>query len=181
MEKQVTHRLGFRAFSFFFWRQVRWLVLVAVLVGAGWWAAGRLPPFYAPFARYGLQAASLLVLALAVFKIVRAYFEYRGYGYRFEEEFFHITRGYITRHEIGVVYHQIQTVTLRHGFLDRLAGVSHLTIIMNGSQRQPAEVVLPALESKKARLVQQELLRQARLRGMHVPAGDGLAPAEIWR
>ena len=102
-----------------------------------------------------------------VFKLFRAYFEYRGYAYRFDREFFLIMRGYLSRQEIGVVYHQIQTVILRHALMDRMVGVSNLIIVMNGANEyRPAEVVLPALEKKKARLVQQEILRRARIRAL---------------
>ena len=177
---RTTHRLGSRAFMLFLRQHTQLYVLAAVLLGAAWWAQRWLPEQYRLYSGYGLKVLLLAAAAAIVFKAFKAFFEYRGYAYRFEEEFFHITRGYIRRDEIGVVYHQIQTVTLHHGIVDRFLGVSYLTIVMNGNQSRPSEVVLPALETSKARWVRQELLRQARLRSAYSPA-PAVNEAEVWR
>ena len=65
------------------------------------------------------------------FILLRSYFDYRGYSFRFDNEFFYVTRGYFTKNEMGIVYHQIQHVTVRRGILDRAVGVAHLIIVMN--------------------------------------------------
>jgi len=99
----------------------------------------------------------------AVFILFRSYFEYRGYSYRFDDEYFHVTKGYITRNETGVVYHQIQHVTIERGIFDRMIGVSNLIIVMNltGNNPSASHIVLPALNKNKAKLVHRELLRKA--------------------
>lgn len=162
-----THRLGVRAFLLFLSRQIRLPLAGVIFFGVLWYYRNLAFGNYAYNRDYILQGALVLVGGLLIFKMVRAFMEYRGYAYRFDEEFFHITRGYINRQEIGVVYHQIQTVTIKHDILDRVLGVGHLVIILNGQggSRQP-EVVLPALDHNKAQLVQKEILRKAR---MHAP------------
>ncbi len=167
MDLTATHRLGTRAFLLFLYRHVKWAALALIIAAAGWfWHLGLQAPYFTPV-DYVLKAILILAGALFLLRILRAFFEYKGYAYRFDREFFHLTRGYITRQEIGVVYHQIQTVVIRRGVMDRMVGVSHLIIVLNNSsQNQPAEVVLPALEHAIAETVQKELLRQARI---HAP------------
>lgn len=164
MDFTATHRLGARAFVIFFIRHVKWPVLGMAIALVAWFWHKTLPAPYFSYLDYAVKVAFIVAAGLFVLKALRAYFEYQGYAYRFDNEFFHLSRGYIARQEIGVVYHQIQTVILRHGAIDRVVGVSHLVIVMNGTNRyQPAEVILPALEREKARQVQRELLRLARI------------------
>ncbi len=167
MDFTVKHRLGMRAFLLFMTRHVRWPLLLLILVGAARvFGRSRFPKAYTSTVLYGFEIALAVLTVIFLYTFLRAFVEYRSYEYHFEREFFHIARGYLAREERGVVYHQIQTVTLRHGVMDRAIGVRHLVIIMNGSQYQPSEVILPALDHNKALLVQRELLRQARV---HAP------------
>jgi uncharacterized membrane protein YdbT with pleckstrin-like domain len=171
MDFTVTHRLGTRAFLLFMVRHVKWAFLLLVALGALWFfGRPHVSGTYSVYSDYGLKLTLLIVGIIFLFTLLRAFVEYRSYEYHFEREFFHIARGYLAREERGVVYHQIQTVTLRHGVTDRLIGVRHLVIIMNGSQYQPSEVILPALDHRKALLVQRELLKQARA---HAPQYGG--------
>lgn len=176
MDFSLTHRLGGRAFTIFLFRHSKWAVLSLLILALAWYWHSSLNAPYFWYADNAIKGLGILALAYLAFKIMRAYFEYKGYAYRFDEEFFHLTRGYIIRQEIGVVYHQIQTVVLRHDMMDRLAGVSHLVIVLNGvAGGRQAEVILPALEFKKAQLVQRELLRQARIRAPQTYAARELS------
>ena len=172
MDFSKAQRLGGKAFLFFLSKRSKLPVLLLAVIIVWWTQQDRLSPQYLYLSNYALKLAILLWVAFTAFKLLRTYFEYRGYEYRFDDEFFQITRGYITKQEIGVVYHQIQNVTLRRGMMDRISGVSHLIIMMAGhpDQRQ-AQVVLPALNKEIARLIQKELLREARRHavGAYIP------------
>lgn len=174
----ATHRLGGRAFLLFLFRHIGWPVFFLVVLGSARAFEDRVPGAYFLYADYAIKIALLIAAAFFAFRSIKAYLEYRSYAYRFDEEFFHLSRGYFKRQEIGVVYHQIQTVTIRRGVNDRLMGVSHLIIVMNGNQHQPAEVLLPALEYEKAKLVQRELLRKARMHASRGSAAPATPPDE---
>lgn len=180
---EATHRLGPRAFFLFWSRRARWTLLALLCVIVAWVFREKMP-FVAAYhvqAEIVFQIVFAVTGALFLMTSLRAFFEYRSYEYRFEREFFRLTRGYIARQEIGVVYHQIQTVTLNHNFFDRMTGISHLVIVMTGTHDAPSEVVLPALDRRKARQVQEELLRQARIRSGLQQSAAPLNEAELWR
>lgn len=169
-----THRLGIRAFILFLSRQIRIPLIGLVFLGGLWFYRNLAFENQVATRDYVLKASLLLVSTLLLYRLIRAFFEYRGYAYRFDDEFLHITRGYINRQEIGVVYHQIQTVTIKHDVVDRVLGVGHLVIIMNGQGGyRPSEVILPALDHRKAQLVQKEILRKARIQGPRYAPSDG--------
>jgi membrane protein YdbS with pleckstrin-like domain len=178
LDLEATHRLGSRAFLLFWTRRTRWSVLFLFVLAGIWLSKVVLPG-------RTFQIIAGLALLWFIAASFRAYFEYKSYAYRFEREFFKLIRGYLARQEIGVVYHQIQTVSLRHGFWDRTMGISHLVIIMTGNRDEPSEVILPALDRRKARLVQEELLRQARIRSgfgaQSSSAQNELHEEEVWR
>jgi len=163
MPESKVYRLGTRAFLFFLTRRVKWPLIFLILLGALWTQRERVPIEYQIWSDYGINVLFLIWIGFAVFMLLRSFFEYRGYSFRFDEEFFHVTRGYFLKHEMGIVYHQIQHVTVKRGILDRAVGVGHLIIVTNsgGGESSTSEVVLPALEKNRARLVQRELLRKA--------------------
>jgi uncharacterized membrane protein YdbT with pleckstrin-like domain len=115
------------------------------------------------WADFWFEVICLAWVGFMIFILFSSYFEYRGYSYRFDDEYFHVTNGYITKNETGVVYHQIQHVTIKRGIFDRLIGVSNLIIVMNltGGNPSTSHIVLPALNKNKAKLVHRELLRKA--------------------
>lgn len=167
MDFSDTHHLGVRAFILFLGRHIKWpfifllfLIVLSIEIGR---ITNLLPPYYSPFAPFIFESLWLLWGALMVFVLFRSYFEYRGYSYRFDDEYFNVTEGYVTRNETGVVYHQIQHVTIKRGILDRLVGTSHLIIVMNmtGNNPSASHIVLPALNKNKAKLIHRELLRKA--------------------
>ena len=172
MDLTATHRLGTRAFLLFLSRRLKWPIIFLVVLVASWIERERVPIGYRDWSDYGLNVLFFVWAGLAVFILFRSFFEYRGYSFRFDEEFFHVTRGYFVKHEMGVVYHQIRHVTAKRGILDRAIGVCHLTIVTNvGSGNSGlSEIILPALDKRKAQVVQRELLRKASRHFAQAPA-----------
>ncbi len=163
MDLTGTHRLGARAFLLFLSRRVKWLLIFLGILVALWTQKEKVPIGYRDWSDYGLNLLFYIWVGFLVFIFLRSFFEYRGYSFRFDEEFFNVTRGYFVKHEMGIVYHQIQHVTVRQGILDRAVGVGHLIIVTNvGGDKSLCEVTLPALDKNKARFIQRELLRMAR-------------------
>ncbi len=158
-----THHLGARAFIIFLAKHSKWPLIFLVVLVLLWTQRGFVPADYAIWTDFALKALLLMWLGLFAFVLFRSYFEYRGHSYRFDDEYFHVTNGYITRNEIGVVYHQIQHVTIKRGVFDRLIGVSHIIIVTNmvGNDPTISHITLPAINSNKARLIHRELLRKA--------------------
>ncbi|MEK7507568.1 MAG: PH domain-containing protein [Patescibacteria group bacterium] len=180
MDSSETHRLGTRAFLLFLSRRLMWPIVFAVVIAGLWTQKERVPLLYRDWTDYGLNILVLLWIGLAVFIFLRSFFEYRGYSFRFDEEFFNVTRGYFVKHEMGIVYHQIQYVTVKCGIFDRAIGVGHLIIMTStgGGNSAPSEIVLPALDKRKAQLVRRELLRKANRNPDRAPASPKLQRGE---
>ncbi len=177
-----THRLGIRAFLLFLSRHLKWPIIFFVVLAALWIERGVVPIDYQIWSDYALRVLFLCWLGLAVFMFLRSFFEYRGYSFQFDDEFFRVNRGYFLKQEMGIVYHQILHVTVRRGILDRAVGVAHLIIVTNvgGGNGAFSEIILPALDKTKARLVQRELLKKAHHHLARMPAGvvEKAAPSE---
>lgn len=157
-----THRLGIRAFFLFLGWGIVVIALLLVALFTWWWYGARfVPQEYVLYYEYSVKMFALVIASYAVYKLAHSYFEYRSHGYRFDDEFFHVVRGYINRHEVGVVYHQIQTVTVNRPITARMVGVAHLSIVTSGSG-EGAKAHLQGIDMKKARLIQKELLARAR-------------------
>ncbi len=163
LDTERTHRLGARAFFVF----LGWGIFagIALLLGLGaiwWYGAVYVPREYVVYFVYALQLAALCVAGFVVFRLAIAFFAYYAHAYRFDDEYFLIIRGYLDRHETGVVYHQIQTVTVQRPVSARLFGVAHLTIVTSGGSAETRQVQLPSIAMRKARLIQKELLARAK-------------------
>lgn len=163
LDTDRTHRLGFRAFLLF----LGWSALLVVLLAAGtaawWWYGARLVPArYVTYYDYSVKLLALVVAVFALYRLVGSYLAYRSHAYRFDDEFFHVTRGYVSQQEVGVVYHQIQTVTVQRPLGARLVGVAHLAIVTNSGSGATYAAHLFGLDRAKARLVQRELLARAK-------------------
>ncbi len=162
LDTDRTHRLGARAFLLFLGAGIFWIVGLSVLLGAWWWyAAPFIPKAYVIYYDYSVKLLALCLGAFVFFRLMRAYLEYRSHGYRFDDEYFHITRGYINQNEMGIVYHQIQTVTVQRSIGARMVGVARLSIVTSGTNGSH-EMHLPGVEVNKARLVQRELLARSK-------------------
>lgn len=162
-----THYLGFRAFFLFLGKYIKFPLILLAIVWLAWWKRDLVPEdpaSYRIYADFILRFLWVLWAGILAFVMLRSFLDYRSHSYRFDDEFFHIARGYFTKDETGIVYHQIQRVSVKRGILDRAVGVGHLIITMTVSSSDEAgsnKVVLPALDRRKAFLVQKELLKKA--------------------
>jgi len=122
------------------------------------------PAEYAVWGPFAVEMLFLIACAYTLFIALETYLEYRYYTYLFSEDAFIMTYGYMVRNEIATLYHHIQNVNIERSIIDRMIGVSKIVILMTGSDRETHrnQIVLPAVGSKKAKLVQTELLRRAR-------------------
>ncbi|HEY5221232.1 MAG TPA: PH domain-containing protein [Candidatus Paceibacterota bacterium] len=164
MENHRKHSLGKRAFLLFLSRRIKLAMFLFILTGTAWYSERWAPSFYAPFVDYGVELLALFSVLYFLAMVLWTWFEYHFYTYMFTDEAFIMTYGYVERNELAALYHQIQNVNIQRSPLDRMAGVSKVIILMTGSQHDPVHnrIVLPAVGSKKAKLVQQELLSRAR-------------------
>lgn len=160
------HRLGHRAFTIFFLRRTKFLIFLAALTVAAWYALRWLPAQPGTYLIWGVFAAKLLIALTAayfLFIFLETYMEYRYYTYIFTDEAFMMTSGYFIRTEVAALYHQIQNVNITRSPLDRLIGVSRIVIYMTGDKSSPQnQLMLPGVGKTKARLVQKEILTRAR-------------------
>lgn len=162
LDTDRTHHLGGRAFFLFLGSRLFWMIASGLAIVAYWWYVARIVPLrYMPYFDYSVRLFAVILMAYVMFTVMRAFLEYYSHRYRFEDEFFHVFRGYINQDEVTVVYHQIQTVTVQRPLLARLFGVAHLQIIM-GSGGEGDSAHLRGLDAGKARLVQRELVARAK-------------------
>ena len=165
MDFTKPHRLGKRAFLLFL--DKRLLLPSIILIGSLLlWIAELWPVSepYGTYADYGFKYGLLLFLVVFSIKLTATVFEYLGYSYQFDEEFFQVNRGYFSRREDALAYHQIQNVNIKRGLIYRMLGLSQLIIIMSRSSSNKGEIdiVLPALDKHQAKLVQREIMHRAR-------------------
>jgi membrane protein YdbS with pleckstrin-like domain len=162
LDTSRTHHLGIRAFFLFLGWSTMHIVLLLALLFAWWWYGARfVPDAYVEYYVYSVKLFALVIAGYAAYRFAHAFFDYRSHRYRFEKEFFHLEKGYINKHEVGVVYHQIQTVTVERPLGARVVGVAHLGIVTSNSG-EGQHPKLHGLDMKKARLIQKELLERAR-------------------
>ena len=164
MDNFQIHSLGHRAFFLFLMKKMKAVVALFIFTALAWYSVHFFPDPYSVWADYFAKILLLLSSSYFAFIFIITYLEYRRHTYRFTEEAFIMTHGYVTMNEIGAVYHQIQSVNIRRSPLDRMIGVSQIVIIMTGAERDPrqSQIVLPGVGKKKSKLVQEELLRRAR-------------------
>lgn len=162
-ENDKKHRLGHRAFTLFLVRRLKFVIFLALLTFAAWYAERWIPELYIPWAVYIFQILALISIAYFVIVFLSTYLEYRYRIYLFTEEAFMMTTGYMMRTEVAALYHQIQNVNIVSSPLDRLIGVTRIVILMTGDKTSPQnQIILPGVGRTKAKHVQRELLARAR-------------------
>ena len=159
------HRLGKRAFLLFLDKRLilpSSILLITLLIWI--FELQTTSPEYAYYAGLAVKYGFLLFAVVFAIKLVATIFEYLGYSYQFDEEFFQVNRGYFARREDALAYHQIQNVNIKRGLIFRMLGLSQLIIVMSRSSSNKGEVdiVLPALDKRRAKLVQREIMHRAR-------------------
>lgn len=159
-----TRYLGKKAFFLFLTRRAKLAGVVLALTTALWAVSDKFEPQYAYLAEGAIWMGVLLFILIVLARLAQTFIEYRGFSYKFDKEFFQVNFGYLVKNEIAIVYHHIQNAIVRRDIFDRLIGVSKLVIVMDGSKEGGKEdIVLPAIDKVQAKLVQKELMRQARI------------------
>ncbi len=164
MENDKKYFLGHRAFSIFLLRQLKSALILPIFAFFLWYSERWIPFVYQPWIDYAARAVFLVGAAYLLFVIIRTRLEYRCYTYTFTDEAFIMTNGFIVRNEFAALYHQIHNVNIRRTVADRMIGVSQLVILMAGLNRegQHAQLILPGVGKKRAKMLQKELLIRAR-------------------
>lgn len=164
MDFSKRHSLGNRAFLVFLARRIKFAIFLFILSGAVWFGQRWIPTDYADWGAYAAKIMFAVSVAYFCFILLETYLEYRYYTYLFTDEAFVMTYGYVVRNEIATLYHHIQNVNIERSIMDRMIGVSKIIILMTGADRdtQRNQIILPAVGHRKAKQVQNELLRRAR-------------------
>ena len=165
MDLSITHYLGRRAFLLFLARRIKLVILVLAVSVLLLFVQDKFSPMYAEYADFAVKLGFMLFAGIFIARLVQTYIEYRGHSYKFDKEFFQVNHGYIVKNEIAIVYHHIQNAVIRRDLFDRAIGVSKLVVVMDGSKEMGGEkdIVLPAIDRRRAKSIQKELMRQARI------------------
>lgn len=159
-----TRYLGKKAFFLFLTRRAKLACAVLTLVIALWVMSDTFEPQYARAVNMAIWIGALLFILLVIARVAQTFIEYRGFSYKFDEEFFQVNYGFFSKNEIAIVYHHIQNAIVKRDLFDRIVGVSKLVVVMDGSKEGGKEdIELPAIDRVQAKLVQKELMRQARI------------------
>lgn len=163
-----TRYLGKKAFALFLLRKTKLISAILALTIALWAASDKFEPQYRDVVEAVIRVGLILFVGVAAIRVMQTFVEYRGFSYKFDEEFFQVNYGFFAKNEIAIVYHHIQNAIVKRDMFDRLIGVSKLVIVMDGSNESGEEdIVLPAIDKVQAKLVQKELMRQARIHSIN--------------
>lgn len=171
MNLSETHYLGRKAFILFLVRRTKLVGFILVVSAVSAVAQYRIPAEYAELAWFAALGGLGLFVVVAVMRVIQTYIEYRSYSYKFDEEFFQVNFGYFEKNEIAIVYHHIQNAVIKRDLFDRMVGVSKLVVVMDGSKEGRENIVLPAIDKVRAKHVQKELMRQARIHSIQESKG----------
>ena len=164
LEPHQVHTLGHRAFYLFLLRRFKYIAIIVIVVGCLWYAERWVPMIYMLYAIYVVNMAIVGGGAIFLLIIFRTFLEYRYYTYTFTDEAFLMTYGVVIQRELAAPYHQIQHVIIKRTLFERAMGVSQLIIFLAGANQEESQmkIILPAVSSQKAKLVQKELLVRMR-------------------
>ena len=173
---------GFAAIIFFF--------IELILLGA---ASGgnTLPPFSnwvsanAVFAQAVRMAAGIvpfIILLAVVFALIMSYGWYLSFRYKLEDNDLSFEKGLLSIQEISVPFHQIQNVDIEQSIFYRIFNLADLVILTAGHEdpghgiKDESEIVMPALNVKEARRLQQYLLDRSNVQRV-VAENPAIEPA----
>ncbi len=172
MDLSETHYLGKKAFILFLIRRAKLVGVILVVSIACAVARYRIPSEYAELAGFAALGGLGLFALVSVARVAQTYVEYRSYSYKFDDEFFQVNFGYFEKNEIAIVYHHIQNAVIKRDMFDRIVGVSKLVVVMDGGKEGRENIVLPAVDMTRAKCIQKELMRQARIHGVQESKGN---------
>lgn len=102
----------------------------------------------------------LIILVLCL----NAWINYSSVKFMFDEFAFHIQKGFLSKAEIAIPYHQIQNVSYEQDFSEKTWGIARViveTAGTNDSHDEQSGGTLPILDNNLALALQQELLSRS--------------------
>ena len=172
MEKEISYqRLGRRTFwVFVFESSTPAIVVFIIWLGLLFVEAFGLSPSLGStdnLLTLGILVGTLLLLFFTIFAFIVATIRYFGYAYSLGDNSFHISLGILNKFDISIPYRQIQDVNLERTFINRMWGVSRLSILTAGTEdttvdgKNVSDGDIPLIEKGKADYLRQELLKRA--------------------
>ena len=119
---------------------------------------------------YAMATALItFVISMLIFfiSLTVAWLNYKNYVFTLTEDSFKIKRGFLSKTENAIPYHQIQNANIERSIIFQMLGLSRLIILTAGHEDEKskghdeAEGVIPAVDQKLAEWLQTELLRRA--------------------
>jgi uncharacterized membrane protein YdbT with pleckstrin-like domain len=112
------------------------------------------PAVVALYVGYGLSAIFIVSLVAMIVGLVIGYLEYINYTYIIEEFGIRTSRGILHRHEISILYRQIQDINIDRSLFYRFIGLARLVLLTAGQeepdQRGLTEVILEPIDKAVA-------------------------------
>ena len=134
---------------------------------------------YINIALYVFIGYLMILVVLSLIGIFLGWLEYWRYEIILGDKNFKMQRGLISVEQVGIPYRYIQDIKIERSLLDQILGVSELMVPTSGLEQQeihPGEVsgknnhriILPAIESKIARQIQEIVLNRAQIQQIDV-------------
>jgi len=117
----------------------------------------------------GIVAGIPLIFLFVFLAFIIALVRYFGYAYSLDENSFRVSLGILNKFDISIPYRQIQDINLERTLINRLWGVSRLSILTAGTEdttadgREVSSGDIPVLEKGKADFLREELLKRANI------------------
>lgn len=134
---------------------------------------------YVNVAIYVFIGYLMVSLLLSVGGIFLGWLEYWRYEIVLGDKNLKMQRGLISVEQVGIPYRYIQDIKIERSLLDQIIGVSELMVTISGSEQQeihPGEgtsgnihrIILPAIENKIARQIQEIVLNRAQIQQIDI-------------
>jgi uncharacterized membrane protein YdbT with pleckstrin-like domain len=113
-----------------------------------------------------IHAIFLLVLYVIILAI-RSWYEYASHQFMLDEFSIHIRKGIFNRQETAIPYRQIQDVSLKESYTQRMFGVVELSVFTAGHDNPESKMdessgaFFPLIDHSYATELQQELLKRS--------------------
>ena len=112
---------------------------------------------------------SIIVIAAGTFGL--GYLEYHNLTVSIYVKTIKITKGVLTRHEIGVPFRRIKRIDIIRTLTCRFFGISNIVITTMGDEEQDAdkdEITIPYIEKHLAEKIQHEILQHAQVEQIRI-------------
>ena len=107
---------------------------------------------------WALIAFLLLTIFSVFISIFWAELSYKNYFFEIKEGEFSKESGVIYKHYVSIPYNRIQNVNIHRGILDRILGLSRLTIQTAGRSRLGAEGNVPGIPQEQVEKIRDDLI-----------------------